>query len=204
MPLALAVVPAWLTPEVRRALDACPRVAILQHGWSHADHAAPGQKKIELGGARDLPRILDDLARGKERLANELGVGHHAVLVPPWNRISTKVAAALPGLGFGGLSTFGAHDAGIEGLVQHNATIDPIAWHKDRSFADTENLARMVREQLAGRADRPIGLLTHHLDMDEAAFRSCETVLEALRRHENTRWPTSRELFARPNRAPMS
>src|SRR6185437_7317815 len=43
-PLALAVIPAGAGPDLAAALAGRPRVAVLQHGWRHADHAAIGKK----------------------------------------------------------------------------------------------------------------------------------------------------------------
>src|SRR5258708_21147363 len=44
VPLALAVIPADVTAELVRALDLFPRVAVLHHGWRHANRAVSGKK----------------------------------------------------------------------------------------------------------------------------------------------------------------
>ena len=44
VPLALAVIPAEAQPDLAAALSPFPQVAVLQHGWRHANHAANGKK----------------------------------------------------------------------------------------------------------------------------------------------------------------
>jgi len=47
LPLALAVIPAELDPDLPGFLRPMAQVAVLQHGWRHANHAAPGAKKTK-------------------------------------------------------------------------------------------------------------------------------------------------------------
>src|SRR5690606_36404913 len=64
IPLALAVVPAWLQPEAVSAIGH-GRATVLQHGWEHADHALPGTRKIELGGGVDRAALAVHLQEGR-------------------------------------------------------------------------------------------------------------------------------------------
>ena len=50
IPLALAVIPTRLAPELIDFLHDRSLVVILQHGYAHENHAPPGQRKLELGG----------------------------------------------------------------------------------------------------------------------------------------------------------
>ncbi|HYE00178.1 MAG TPA: hypothetical protein VEH84_12405, partial [Alphaproteobacteria bacterium] len=105
LPLTLAVIPAAAEPGLAERLRTAPAVTVAQHGWSHADHAPPGAKSIELGG-RPAAAVAADLAAGRDRLAALFGERFRPVLVPPWNRIDPAVLPLLPGLGYAGLSTF--------------------------------------------------------------------------------------------------
>ena len=44
VPLGLAVIPADAQPELTAVLAPFPQVAVLQHGWCHANHAASGKR----------------------------------------------------------------------------------------------------------------------------------------------------------------
>src|SRR5271154_5648558 len=44
VPVALAVIPALARPELAVALHGMPLVAVLQHGWQHANRAPHGKK----------------------------------------------------------------------------------------------------------------------------------------------------------------
>jgi hypothetical protein len=96
------------------------------------------------------------------------------VLVPPWNRIAPGLVPALPEIGFRGLSTFGIRPQRrlVSGWVQVNTHIDLIDW-RARRFAGIEVvLGAFVRALAAARAEsgEPLGVLSHHLAMDEPAW----------------------------------
>src|SRR5690606_37909844 len=86
--LALAVIPAQAEPALARRLAEHPaRTAVLQHGYAHTDHAPDGAKKCELVAPATRPAILEELARGRDRLGALFGDRLLPVMVPPWNRI---------------------------------------------------------------------------------------------------------------------
>ena len=156
LPLALAVVPLWLEPPVQAAIAASARATVLQHGYAHASHAAPGSKPIELGG-RAPGAILAELEQGRAALSDAFGAIFLAVLVPPWNRVEPALLARLGALGFRGLSTFGRRpdDAGRPRLHQVNTHLDPIDWRGSRLFIGEAGGPRAaVRGPRPGRADR--------------------------------------------------
>lgn len=63
-PLALAVVPARATAALAQRLAGEPGVDVLQHGYAHMNHAAPPDKKIELGLQRPAMIVLGELGTG--------------------------------------------------------------------------------------------------------------------------------------------
>lgn len=196
-PVALAVVPAWLDDDAQGRIAASPQATVLQHGFAHADHAAAGAKKIELGG-RDGSIILAELARGREILREAFGATFLAVLVPPWNRLDAALVDQLAACGFVGLSTFGRRRSAVEagGLVRVNAHLDPVDWLGSRLFVgEAVALARLC-EVLD--PEEPIGILSHHLAMDEAGWRFLEDLLALLRSHPAARLCAAPALFEVP------
>lgn len=196
VPLGLAVIPAKLADDATRAIAACERCTVMQHGYAHHDHAPAGEKRSELGTHRALRGIADELSRGREVLEAAFGARFAPVLVPPWNRIAAEVASALPALGYRGLSTFGPRRERMPaaGLVQCNTHVDVIAWHDGRSFVGDDRAAALLATHLAsrreGRVDpeEPTGLLTHHLDFDAAAWAFIEQTFAVTRGHPAVRW----------------
>jgi hypothetical protein len=196
-PLALAVVPMWLDAGAHARIAASSQATILQHGFAHADHAPHAHKSIELGG-RDLETILAELDRGRAMLADAFGCAFLAVLVPPWNRLDTGLFERLTGCGFIGLSSYGRRRApeAAPGLAQVNTHLDPIDWRGTRLFVgETAALARLVAVL---DADEPIGILSHHLAMDEAGWAFLDRLLGVLAGHPGARLCPASELFETP------
>jgi hypothetical protein len=168
LPLALAVIPAGAGPALAERL-AGETAAVLQHGYAHLNHAPAGAKKAELGADRPLATVLEELRRGAQRLARLFGARFRRVLVPPWNRIDAAVAAALPGAGFAGLSTYRPRRSasGGPGLAVVNTHVDIVDWQA-RGFLGEDSALRLTIDHLAARrgglVDRAeaTGLLTHH------------------------------------------
>jgi hypothetical protein len=209
VPLALAVVPAWLEDPVAAHLEAAPAgLAVLQHGVAHRNHEPPGppgtrQKRLECGPARPAAAVLAELAEAGTRLRHRLGPRCLPVLVPPWNRIDARVTDGLPAHGYRGLSTFGARTSPepARGLRQVNCHVDPIVWREGRRFAgiaaSLEGLCRHLADRRAAQVDpgEPTGLLTHHRELSEAGWAWLETLLDRLRVHPAVAFPPVRALF---------
>jgi hypothetical protein len=194
--LGLAVVPAWLDDATTARVLAAPTVHVMQHGWAHADHALPGAKPVELGGAADRMTCADELRRGASRLRGAFGGRFLPVMVPPWNRIETSFLGALPGLGYRGLSTFADDRRGTaRGLVHVNTHVDLIDWRGTRRMKPLGDLIGEVDRLLARPDCRMLGLLSHHLEMslDEMArLRQLFTHVDEL---ERCRWADLPSLF---------
>jgi hypothetical protein len=203
-PVALAVIPAAVEDSLPKALACAPTCTVLQHGYAHASHARAGERSRELGGARPLDDIASELRAGADRLRALFGERFLPIVVPPWNRIDDAVVRLLPGLGYAGLSTFGARAARepVPGLAQVNAHVDPIGWHSGRSFvgaaACIESVVAHLAQRRTGAADpaEPTGLLTHHLVFDAIAWRCVDELLARTARHPAASWVGAREAFA--------
>jgi hypothetical protein len=207
LPLCLAVIPGAIEESLPLALAGSAGVSLLQHGYRHQNHARAGEKKIELGGARDCETALDDLRRGKAAGEEVFAGAWLPVLVPPWNRIAPEIAARLGEIGFCGLSTHGRRPDPPRGVRQVNTHLDILSWRPAPRFAGEEALlASLVqgleerrREDAAG-AEEPFGLLTHHKAHDSAAWRFLEMLLEKLKRHEAVSWKGGLSLFFQSDR----
>jgi hypothetical protein len=174
VPLALAIVPANATPALADRLAHTPGVDLLQHGYAHTNHAPASDKKMELGLHRPVMFVLGELGTGRMALERLFGNRVLPVLVPPWNRIAPALVPTLPEVGYRGLSTFGirrrAHP--VSGLLQVNTHVDLIDWQSRRFVGEDAALAAVEQALVASRTgtDEPVGILSHHLAMDEGAW----------------------------------
>ncbi len=195
LPLALAVVPAWLQPDAQGQIAANGEVAVLQHGYAHKNYAKKGAKSIELGG-RAADRITKDLRKGFAILEDAFGAGFIPVLVPPWNRIDKALQSHLKSLGFAGLSVFGMRDSPevTPGVSLINTHVDPIDWRGTRGFLGEDVMLEQLIQQL--ELDEPIGILSHHLVMDEPCWTFLERLFSALMHHPAARLCSASTLFA--------
>ena len=200
--VGLAVVPALASDALATDLTQRSNVAVLQHGYSHRNHAPEGARAIECGGARPVDEVLDELRWGRLRLANLFDV-RRPILAAPWNRIDVAVAMRLGECGFAGLSTFGprAQQARPPGLAVANAHVDPLNWRAGGSFAGLDKalsgIIGEMRARLSGATepDEPLGILTHHLQHDDATWAFLERFLDVTQRHPAARWLNVAEVF---------
>jgi hypothetical protein len=204
-PLALAVIPA----EAREALAATlrwrPRVAVLHHGWCHANRAVSG-KKSEYPAERHPVDVADELDEGRKRMRAVFGSRALPVFVPPWNRFSERFVPLLAEAGFVAISQMAPPeppppkmlaDGGIAAIDVH---VDIVAWHEDRNFiGETAALGRLVaalRTRREAGDEGTIGVLTHHLVMDVASEDFLARLGELVDAHQAARWVDMRELIA--------
>ena len=203
VPLALAVIPERLDEALGDWLDSRPQVSVLQHGFAHVNHAAAGERSIELGGDHPPAQALAELASGFAHLERLFGERFVPVLVPPWNRIAPGLVPELSSLGLRGLSTMrvrkSPHPAA--GLLQVNAHLDPVHWRGDRGFIGSyPSIAILVQHLVAKRTgyrdrDEPTGLLTHHLAQNETVWRFAGRLLQVLNEHPAAGWTGAPEIW---------
>ncbi|MDR6874417.1 hypothetical protein J2Y55_005451 [Bosea sp. BE125] len=188
LPVLLAIIPMQAEPALVAALRAAPSLLPCQHGCRHQNHAAAGMKKSEFGAGRPRAEAAADIAAGRQRLGELLGASVLPVFVPPWNRIASDLAQALPEFGFAGLSCFRGFGLGGDGPALVNSDIDVMDWHGGRIGRSLQALALEIRDQLAARRRLPegtdtLGLLLHHRDHDETAWAALQTLLATLTAH---------------------
>ncbi|MDX1484694.1 MAG: polysaccharide deacetylase family protein [Alphaproteobacteria bacterium] len=204
-PLALAVIPKRLRPGIGAQVAAAPGVRVVQHGYAHINHAAGTNRDgaCELCLERGLEVIGAELADGLRLLEAAFPGRVAPVLVPPWNRIDPGVAAALPAMGYRGLSTFGPREASpvVPGLTQVNAHCDPVKWKRGGRFAGLSAclgaiVGQLRRARKEAVAEAPaVGLLSHHLDFDEEAWAFTESLVALVNAHPNATFAAVDALF---------
>jgi hypothetical protein len=175
IPLALAVIPGDLHESLPPALRGRGHVTALPHGWRHENHAPPEDKKAEFGGHRPVHELLADAAMGWNRIEAAFGAAARPIFVPPWNRVDERLIELLPRAGMAGISRYGLRKAAEPAprVVEVNCHVDPVNWRGGGGFVGLEAALRPVlailREQRRAPpgAGEPIGLLTHHLVLDE-------------------------------------
>jgi hypothetical protein len=207
VPLALAVIPAELTPSLPAFLKGRGSVCVLQHGFDHKNRAPAGAKKSEFPATRSWPEVARDLGEGRDRLAAAFGTQFVPVLTPPWNRIDPAHASRLGLLRYRGLTTYLARGAGGNaarpgpGVTQVNAHVDVIDWHGTRGFlglaATLDLLTQHLRAKRLGEADplEPTGLLTHHLVHDTEAWEFLGALQDWCAKRPNIQWRRAADLF---------
>lgn len=185
LPVHLAVIPALAQPALAPLLYGGPFRGVV-HGWSHANHAPSDRKRSEFGTAR--PGAAAEAAKALRHLRALAGTGIFPMFVPPWNRIHADLTGDLASLGYRSLSTFGPRAApcAAPGLAAINTHVDPVDWRGTQGLADPasilDGLTRHLQARRTGQADRaePLGLLTHHLMMDDPTWNFCHGLLTEL------------------------
>lgn len=193
VPVVLAVIAKMAEPGLAARIGELPHVRVAVHGFAHANHAPPDQKKQELGLHRPAATVFEELRDGLSRLAALYSARLLPMLVPPWNRIADELVPGLPALGFRYLSSYGREPSRepAPGLFQINCHLDIIDWRGSRGCLPHElladHLARLLRHS-EGPAIGPIGILTHHLVHDEPAWRFLAALFRTVARHDASAW----------------
>ncbi len=199
VPIALAVVPLGAEPGLWERLSRRPLAAVLQHGYAHVNHAPAGARKAELGPHRDTKTVLSELALGQSLMAPFDGA--LPVLVPPWNRMDQKLLARLPAIGLEAVSAYKPRPAPEPAPGVRCANVHADLFHMKDSFIGDGAVLGLIVDHLAARrkglADRceATGLLTHHLDLDDACWAFVGKFLRRTLDHATVRWIGGREVF---------
>lgn len=199
-PLSLAVIPDRAEAGLALYLNERPWISVMQHGVDHRNDCLSGQPS-QFAEQVTSAAVSRRLVRGWGRLA--MFDSRLPVYVPPWNALGANVTSALPAAGLRAVSAWNG-PAGPERLDVH---LDLMRWRAGARFAGEARFLSRLRHalkvrRLGGLWEEPIGLLTHHLDHDEAAWRFLDAFLtyEPLRRLSD--WRCAQDLLRlRPARA---
>ena len=195
-PLLLAVTPDGDAAGLA-ATTQTGRVFLAQHGTDHRDRGVV--EACQFAPDDSVETIVAALREGRARL--ERLTGFLPVYVPPWNRLSGAQIAALPHAGFLGVSAAGPSLEGPDELQRIDIHLDILRWGPPRFRGTASALRRLKRalrrRRLACAWNEPVGVLTHHLDHDEAAWTFLERLLLRLRLHPAINWVSPAVLFDR-------
>ena len=198
-PLTLAVIPDGDRSALAARLTDERLVSVIQHGVDHGNAGLAGEPHAEFPAHIPQGLLAARLVAARARLASL--PRFVPVFAPPWNVIHPDLPSALRAGGYVALSGFGANAERGADLGRIDVHLDlmrrrggPRFRGADAVLARAANLARARR--VAGQWDQPIGLLTHHLDHDEAAWRFLDTFLEETMRSDAISWRGISELAA--------
>ena len=208
-PVALAVIPATLTPSLAPLLAAdVKNISVLQHGYDHGNRGAADAKKSEFPPTRPAAEVAHALAAGRDRLRDSFTERFVPALTPPWNRFDPRHLPLLPDLGYRGLTTYLPRKNALAapGVAQINTHVDVIDWRGARNstrkgFLGLDPTLDLLVGHLAakrtGQADasEPTGLLTHHLVHDTETWKFLEAFLDWCAGRPGIRWRGAAELF---------
>jgi hypothetical protein len=199
-PVSLAVIPRDADDGLRDRLARQPLASVLQHGWSHANHAPDGRQE-EFGPHRPLPMMLAEVALGWRRIS---GFDRSfPVFVAPWNRMDPHVLGYLSAAGLRAVSTLGPRETAepSAGIRRTNVHVDIVDWQGTRGFVGLERALDQVVTHLRQRrtgeadADEPTGLMTHHGFHDEGCWGFIADFLRRSRAHPAARWLPAEDAF---------
>jgi len=196
-PLTLAIVPDGEPQALGAVLAGRAKVCAIQHGVDHQNRKT-GRQAGEFGPGMSREDIAVQLRAGWAQLEGLPGL--LPAFAPPWNDLHPALPGALRVAGFVGLSAFGELSAAIRPF-RMDAHLDLMRWKTAVRFRGGDRFRRDLRAALAlrrrqGRWDAPLGLLTHHLAHDEAAWRFLDGFLTWTVRRPEVEWASLPDLLA--------
>jgi len=209
-PLILAVVPAGLTAELVARLASSNRIAILQHGWTHHNHA-PAEMPVlsEFPGHRSEHEVRNEILQGRAILARNFGGRALPVFVPPWGAIDRRFLPILVDCGFtwtSGTTEWLEPETGLRDIRVHADMIDwegGVDRDGGRNMGDPRQKVAYLCDHLRARrlgwvsGREPTGILTHHMQQSRASYRLVAELLHVTDKHPAARWLDGVEVFAR-------
>ena len=197
------MIPAGATVHLAQRLQGFEEVSVLQHGFSHANHAIEGEKKSEFPANRPLDDMTGELVQARATLSGLFGDAAQPVLVPPWNRVASSLLARLPEAGLYGLSRYKARAdrSAASGILEVNTHVDLVHWRNDRIGTPLADIIAGIAAHLAAKRngtadwDEPTGILTHHLVMDRTAWAALKALLAKLANDPRVSWPSFGAIF---------
>lgn len=200
IPLALAVVPAWLSEtRVARLLATAPLEEDLwgwhQHGWRHVNWQKKG-KKAEFGDQRPLEKQWRDIWQGQRKLTEIFQDRILPVFTPPWNRLTAMTLEVLDQLGFKAVSTTDPlPKAGTRVNRMKNLRIAVDLHTRKHADAKADYAALLQDLAAALSKDSPGGIMIHHQRMTPFAFAFLEELLTQLQLSEKVEFLSFRDLL---------
>ena len=204
VPLALGVIPSWLSKGRQQLLFESASLSETlwgwhQHGWRHINWEPTG-KKSEFGDHRALEKQRRDIQKGQIKLKGIFGQYMLPVFTPPWNRISHATLDVLDELGFKAISTADPAPPGIEAslhLINLKVNLDLHTRKGTDPGSDYRLLLHELSTLLAG--NEPLGIMIHHQRMTSFAFQFLFKLLYLLKEILHSQFLSFEEMLKKPN-----
>ncbi len=172
-PLTIAAIAGSNLPVLVRRCERQAGVEIAVHGFKHVNRQPEGRGFGEI--------VEDDQVEWvRAQLRATIMQFHRAgavptLFVPPWNNLQPQLTAALAETPIRAVSGFDQFSSEADGVARLDTHLDLLRWKDGARFRGawkflTRMRKLMVQRRLADRWDEPIGILTHHLDHDRAAW----------------------------------
>jgi predicted deacetylase len=180
-PIALAAIPMAVSPRLAARLRPLlsvetALVSVHQHGLAHANHEPTGRRS-EFGPSRARHLQRRDLAIGRDRLQQALGLALPPIFTPPWNRCTRDTVDCLAELGFEVLSRDAAAEPRALGSLRElPVCLDWTGRRGARLGADRwgERIASAIAP------GRTVGVMLHHAAMTADDRRMLGDLLDVL------------------------
>jgi hypothetical protein len=180
VPLALAVIPDVDLTDLAATIRGWPLIRAIQHGCDHIDRNTGGGFSAEFAPNCPTREVAAALNAGWRRLSGATEAV--PLYAPPWNVLTPNVRRALADTPLRGVSLYGALGDISDGLLEINTHIDVMRWRPARFRGATAILNRTWRQLRSRRRDcrweEPVGLLTHHRNLDAAAWLFLQEFLQ--------------------------
>jgi predicted deacetylase len=207
LPLSCAVIPALAAKSLARFLRsrtaAGARLEVLQHGFTHAEHAGNRYLKQEFGPARAYRDQRADIAAGKKLLAGLFGKLSRPVFVPPFHMYNTDTLKALAALRFRALSASRRPEALPRGLAFLGTRVTVNEYDLRLKPRPLDLKALKARTLAAVREKGAAGVYFHHADLkgkDFGVFSDYVSFLGELERRGLARFSLCSKLLKRSAR----
>lgn len=200
VPLAMAVVPAWLsTIRVEQLFAAAPLDEPLwgwhQHGWRHANWQRSG-KKSEFGEERPIEKQWSDLCRGLKKMTEIFNNRLIPVFTPPWNRLPAATLRILQELDFKAVSITGVLPRMPRSTPELRNFRIQLDFHTRKAKNGESDFQSLLSELGAAMSRKePVGIMLHHQRMTSFAFEFLDELLYLLRDRLRARFLSFEELL---------
>ena len=217
IPLAMAVVPAWLSSARQDQLfRAAPMDEPIwgwhQHGWRHVNWQKTG-KKSEFGDNRPFEKQSRDIQQGRLKMELLFGDYFIPVFTPPWNRLCASTLKILQTLRFEAVSLSGPIPRGIKSSaalsnlkvqldLHTRKSADPnsdFSAEVARSCKSHQGSALLHEISTAPARKENIGFMIHHHRMTLFAFEFLDALLYNLKNRVQARFLTFGEIVYNRN-----
>ncbi len=200
VPLALAVVPAWVNSK--RIEKICEKIDVSdklwnwhQHGWRHINWNKNG-KKAEFCSARSRDQQWADIWKGQAKLSELFGSSLLPVFTPPWNRLNLATLEVLQQLGFQAVSMDSPFPRGAKKTIRLNNFRVVLDLHTRKVKHEDYAFDELLRDFEGLLTQKGIvGIMIHHHRMNINSFKFMDRLLSFIRKYSSNPILSFREML---------